>query len=173
MMRLSFLTSVCLCWMAAGLSRAQTTQPTVEALDRGVQELYRGVQESCVRVVVPLQIGPRVQEHPLQKWMPRLDPKVREQLEPKEGQPVRVYVEKPLSATQPFEMERGGGAPSAIPISPLQPVVLAEFLGLVMDDQGNVLLPLFVDKSLVGESQLRVMYGDNQVTTAKLVGGDR
>ncbi len=153
------------------VAAGQAAQPTLQTIDRGLQQVYNEVQACTVRVVVPLQVGP----HPITKWMPQLDPKVREELSKPQQQgsdPVRVYVEKPLNATQPMKLNlaaasNGGG----IPITPSR-VVLAEFLGVVLNDQGDVLLPLFVDKNLVGSNPLRVTYGDNQMTTAKLRGGD-
>ena len=59
------LTLVLLLTMVAS---AQSTRPTLELLDRGMQELYQDVQGSLVRVVVPLQISPRLTDlqHPLQ-----------------------------------------------------------------------------------------------------------
>src|SRR5437764_7449894 len=67
---------------------AQTTRPTLEILDRGMQELYQDVQGSLVRVVVPLQISPRLadSQHPLQKF----------------NENIRVFVDRPLSTTQPL-----------------------------------------------------------------------
>ena len=136
---------------------AQSTRPTLELLDRGMQELYQDVQGSLVRVVVPLQLSPRLtdNQHPLQKW----------------NQSVRVFVERPLSTTtQPLEV---GRAPATqMPMSLPTQVIRAEFLGLVLDDRGNVLLPLAVDAQLVGDRLLRVTFNDQQVTTAQLVGSD-
>jgi S1-C subfamily serine protease len=153
------------------LAAAQTTRPSLQAIDREMQDLYRQVQSSTVRVIVPLQVGP----HPISKWMPQLDPKVREELNKPQTQnssePVRVFVERPLSSTQPFELSGSGS--SGIPITPQARIVVAEFLGLILNNEGDVLLPLFVDKQIVGDNKLRVTYGDNQITTAKLLGGDQ
>jgi len=166
----ALLAILVLAWGAA-VAAAQATQPTLEAVDRGVQEIYRNVQACTVRVVVPLKLGP----HPLAKWMPQLDPKVREELNKPQtqgSQAVRVFVEKPLSATQPMDL-LSSGSMGGVPIPPQSRIVLAEFLGLVLNNDGDVLLPLFVDRNIVGDNQLRVTYGDNQVTTAKLLGGDQ
>jgi hypothetical protein len=160
--------TLALLWLISWAT-AQATRPTLEAIDRGVQEIYKQVSDGTVRVVVPLQVGP----HPITRWMPQLDPKVREELNRPQagGEPVRVFVEKPLNSTQPFEVSPA--APSGIPINPQSRVILAEFLGLILNTEGDVLLPLFVDKNLVGESPLRVTFGDNQTGIAKLRGGDQ
>jgi S1-C subfamily serine protease len=160
--------SIALLWLISWAS-AQATRPTLEAIDRGVQEIYKQVTDGTVRVVVPLQVGP----HPITRWMPRLDPQVREELNKPQasGEPVRVFVEKPLNTTQPLDVSPA--APSGIPINPQSRVILAEFLGLILNTDGDVLLPLFVDKNLVGESPLRVTFGDNQLATARLRGGDQ
>ena len=160
-----------LCFVATAAGQA-ATQPTIEAIDRGLRQVYSDVQACTVRVVVPMQVG----QHPITKWMPKLDPKVREELNKPQTQgsgTVRVFVEKPLSATQPIDVERGSASEGGggIPITPAR-VVFAEFLGIVLNDQGDVLLPLYVDRNLVADHALRVTYGDNQVASAKLRGGD-
>jgi len=169
----SFLASFILPIAVLGaMASAQATRPALEMLDQQVQQLYKDVHESIVRVIVPLQIV-----QPNQPLSNRLNPSnqlVPQPAEqPRPGESMRVSVERALNGTtQPLEVTRGTSAPTAIPISPPTRVVLAEFIGLVLDGQGNVLLPLFVDKNLVGEAQLRVYYGDNQFTTAKLLGAD-
>ena len=152
------------------LASAQTTRPSLEDFDRGFQQLYRDVHQSVVHVLVPIQLGP----HPLQKWIPDLDPKLREQLEqPREnGGVLRVYIEKPDTTTQPLEGFRGNLPPGGIILSPRR-FMQAEFTGLILDNEGDVVLPLFVDKQLVGDSDLRVTYGDNQVPRGKLLGSDQ
>ncbi len=136
---------------------APATQPSLVDLDQGFQQLYQTVDASVVRVIVPIQIQtPRAQSNTTN---------------PNEA--VRVYVQQPLSTTQPLELSKGTEAQGKIEVSPPVRVTFAEFAGLVLDQDGNVLLPLFVDKKLVGDKSLRVTYGQNKVTKGKLLGSDR
>jgi S1-C subfamily serine protease len=150
--------------MGAGIAVAQTTKPSgattrgsLADLDEGFQQLYRDVDSSVVRVVVPIQVqAARAQTSPSN---------------PSEA--VRVFVPQTLSATQPFELSKRADVPGKMEISPTVHVTFAEFAGVVLDREGNVLLPLFVDKQLVGENALRVTYGNSKVTKGKLLGSDR
>jgi hypothetical protein len=152
-----------MCSIVAGLASwapAQATKPplgTMQEFDRGVQQLYRDVHESVVRVVVPLAVAPQTPEA-----------KLRQQLEQQKA--LRVFVERP--PTQPLDLKQGGTTRPSVPLTQTR-VVLTEFVGVVLDAQGHVLIPLYLDKQLVGDNLLRVTYGDNQVTTGKLVGSDR
>src|ERR1051326_6336731 len=159
----------------AGVATAQTTRASLDQLEHDMQSLYRDLQASVVHVQVPVQIRLSAQDHPLAKWGPLLDPQFREQLEkPKTTGPTRIYVERPLiSSTQPVEISRSGSAPTGILIIPNNTVVMVDFLGLIIDREGHVLVPLFVNKEIVGESALRVMYQDHQIAPARLLGGDR
>lgn len=147
---------------------AQTTQPApaaLQALDQQVQQLYQKVQASVVRVTVPLQVQARVtvQERPMVRVLPQREPA-------QEAMP--VYAERLMPATQPLTLGSDSTTqPSSPPVATR--IVRAEFLGLVLDDEGDVLLPLFVNKDLAGDQPLHVSYGDNQVTTGRLIGSDR
>jgi S1-C subfamily serine protease len=147
--------------LLAGGAAAQTTrpaEPTLSALDQQVQA-------SVVRVTVPLEVQARVtvQERPTIRILPQREPA---------GAAMPVYAERLMPATQPLGLGSDSTTrPSSPPVA--SRVVLAEFLGLVLDDEGDVLLPLFVNKELVGDRALHVSYGDNQVTTGHLVGSDR
>ncbi len=151
----------------AGGAAAQTTRPaetSLLALDQQVQQLYQKVQASVVRVTVPLQVQAHliVPARHIVPILPQRDPG---------GEAMPVYVERLMPATQPLGLRSNSTTqPSSPPVATR--VVFAEFLGLVLDDEGDVLLPLFVNKDLVGDRPLHVSYGDNQVTTGHLVGSD-
>src|SRR4051812_37058288 len=74
---------------------AATSQPGLEALDQGLQQLYRGVQHSLVRVVVPIQVRATAQLLPAPG---------------SENGAVRVYVQQPLATTRPLEVTKEGAA---------------------------------------------------------------
>ena len=46
-------------------------------------------------------------------------------------------------------------------------------IGLLLDDQGHVLVPVCVEKESLGGDEVRVMVGPGQMTTARFVGSDR
>lgn len=158
--------------VAAGAARGQaTTRPALSALDREMQSLFQQVQASTVRVQVPVQFNPQsaMQEHPLLKWV---DPQIRRQIEQRQGT-VRVFVERPVGpTTQPLTLGPQAPSSGAIPITPGR-VIVMDLLGLVLDEQGRVLVPLYIEPKLVGEQGLRVTFNERQATQARLLGGDR
>jgi membrane-associated protease RseP (regulator of RpoE activity) len=143
-----------------------TTQPALASLDAEIQQLYRDAQESTVRVQVPIRISV---DHPFIKWRMQLDPELRRQLEAprNRGESLRMYVQAP--ASQPVQT-----TPEAnrIPIPSPSAVITVEYVGLVLNAQGDVLLPLYIDKSYL-DSPLQVSLNERLATTAKVVASDR
>ncbi|HZK82494.1 MAG TPA: PDZ domain-containing protein [Humisphaera sp.] len=46
-------------------------------------------------------------------------------------------------------------------------------VGLLLDDDGHVLVPLYIEREAVGDVAVRVSLGDGKVVTAKFIGSDR
>src|SRR5436190_4973019 len=76
----------------AGHVAAQTSLPSLAALDHDTRELLGDVNARLVRVQVPVRIPI---DHPLVKWRAQLDPKLREKLDAARarGESPRLYVE--------------------------------------------------------------------------------
>jgi hypothetical protein len=185
---------------AAHASHAQATQPaqppattaqppatTLQALDRDVQKLYGVAQGEIVRVTVPVRIPTQLleQENPLAKWRAQLHPKLLEQIDKSRGGQSPVYLDPHPAAVQPPTTNpapattrttgpsAGEGADrQAIPILPASTMVNIEFVGLILNTQGDVLLPLYVDVSLL-DAPLRAVFGERTATTARVIGADR
>ena len=158
---------------ASALVSAQATRPSLNGLDSDVQQLFRDAQQRIVRVTVPITLPTRVleQEHPLTKWGGQLDPALRQKLEVARarGEPIRVFIERrPATSTAPSAQT---GESSRIPF-PATTVVNAEFLGLVLNKTGDVLVPLYIDRAYL-QSPLRVALDDRRMTSAIVVGADR
>jgi hypothetical protein len=176
---------------------AQPPPASLQALDRDVQKLYGSAQEQIVRVTVPVRIPTKLleQEHPLAKWRGQLDPKLREQIDRSRGGQTQVYIDPrptipsganppptpPPPTTAPADSSTSADSASAtgrpadgqaIPILPPMSVINIEFVGLILNSQGDVLLPLYVDAGLL-EGPLRAVFGERQATGARVVGADR
>jgi S1-C subfamily serine protease len=169
--------AVCL---IASLSLAQTTTPptanaqpanappgtpTLDALDHATQTLYRGAQSNIVRVQVPVKIPA---DHPLMKWWSSLNPKLREQLEAgaKPGAMApRMYVES--ASTQPAQAGLDG---NRVALPELATVVNVECAGMVLNGNGDVLLPVFIDAGYV--RTLQVTLNDRDVTSGTVTAAD-
>jgi S1-C subfamily serine protease len=167
-MRQTAVAIASLLMMTAAL-RAQSTRPALDALDREVQQLYRQAQERTVRVIVPIHISNNViqQEHPLSKW--NLSPEVREKLASvTRTQGGAVYIEQRPATTQ------GSAAPEMqrVPLPSTSTVMNAEFIGLILNDRGDVLVPLHIDAAYL-DGPLHVTVDDRRVTTATVVAADR
>ena len=186
-MRQVFVAIAMLTAFVAGgaIARGQTTMPSLAALDREVQQLFRDAQERTVRVIVPIHLPARLieQEHPLARWGQQLDPKVREQLAAaarNDGNGMRVFVD-PRAATTPATQPAQPSTQPApqlsqeqnfVPLTPQTTLVNAEFIGLVLDARGDVLVPLFIDAAYQ-QGPLHVTVDDHRVTTATIVAADR
>jgi len=156
-------------------ARTPTTRPLLEELNRETQSLFREVGTGVVRLQVPLpplaEIDP---ESPLgPKWSDRLNDQVKRELQ-QQMRDAGAYEVVP--STQPTTDPSHGQAQviriqprhgeSALPFTP-------NTIGIVLDDQGHVLVPTFVDPHLVGDRLLLAALGDGELAGARFVGSDQ
>lgn len=161
----------------AAFAPAQSIAPkpdpalSIAALDREVQALYSSAQKHVVRVIVPVRYAANpAEQHPLVKWGSQIDPKVQQSLaEALRNGGKHVFVDTARSATQPAATTQAVPDSARIPLPSLVSFVNMEFAGIVLDSQGNVLLPLYVDTN----APLQVTVDDKTVTTATVVAADR
>ena len=150
---------------SVAVPRAKAQQPStptdtlLQQLSADTQRLYLSVRTSIVRVQLPTphwldQLNTR--RDLLQKWGPQLSPEVREKLVEQE----RLAMEK-RSTTQPSTQP-----------APQNPLVLLA-TGMLIDGDGHAVVPVFVDRTSVGEVPLRILLGDGHVTVARFLGSDR
>src|SRR5689334_21732938 len=82
----------------APVASAQSTQPSLQSLDREIQQLFKTTQRQTVRVTVPIHLPTALlqQEHPLAKWGQRIDPHIMQKLAvaaARGGQSGQVFIE--------------------------------------------------------------------------------
>jgi hypothetical protein len=169
----------------AAAATAPATLPSLTELEKGFRALYADLQQRTVRVIVPVQMSPNLLgEHPLNKWAPLIDPKIRDALThaaQNQAMGPRVYVEAPRQgsqggavqvATQPQQIPPATAEAARVPLSPPTPTLHVEFIGLVLDAHGNVLVPIFIDKA-VAHAPLQVSFETGlKTTTAQIVEAD-
>jgi hypothetical protein len=167
-----------------GDAAAPGAYPALAALDHDLQELYRQVEPSLARVLVPNLFVARLNpDHPLSKWGPQLDEQVRRELLEGVRRDIAktVDIDRPGPASQP-------GDPAATqvrqaedafydPKDPSTVVVtggerdVAEQIAFVFDDAGHIVVPAIIDKRVAAQRPLRVTVGQHLVG-ATLVGSD-
>ena len=64
------------------------------------------------------------------------------------------------------------GEASRIPLPPQTTTINAEFIGLVLDTRGDVLVPLYIDAAYL-KGPLQVTLDEKSVTSANVVAADR
>jgi len=190
-------TLAALLWLAAPLRAdpGPTTRPLLEELNRQTRELYRQVQGGVFRVQLP---PPRWASGyamaPLDRWGKKLDPEVRRKLIEEERLPPAPGTG---AATQPAVSDAVSLAPHATYIvvrqdraddeprrDPLlggkleldakpDPSFSPNTIGLLMDDEGDVLVPAYVEREAVGEQLVRMAGSDGSRINARFVGSDR
>jgi hypothetical protein len=101
---------------------------------------------------------------PVDDFLARFDPKLRAQL--KQNAP-RLYVRS--AATQSVQVTPES---NLIPLPTVNATLNVEFTGLVLNEKGDVLLPVFIDPAFV-RSPLIVNVDDERATTAGVRGADR
>jgi hypothetical protein len=173
---------------------AQTTPPLLERLNHETERLYADVGRGVFRVQLP---PPRpadvssAEADPLTKYK-ELDPKVRRELEqrrPKaaaaraaaEGEPLaRGDAGSPATsrATSDADIRFGPGAAVIVVAPPAPPSKAADdfspdHIGVLLDDAGHLLVPLWVEPEAAAARPVRLRGPDGEVTAARFVGSDR
>jgi hypothetical protein len=163
------MTSLRLCigvlLLSAAAGFAQTTQsstsqpahPLLAALNLECQQLYQRIEARTVRVIVPVPV-------PVDQFLAHVDPRLRAQLQ---ANSPRLFVRAP--ATQAVQVSPDS---NLIPLPSGNATLHVEFIGLILNGEGDVLLPVFIDPAYA-QSPLIVNVDDRQATTARVVGADR
>src|SRR3954468_9016686 len=175
--------------------------PLLEQLTRETQALQRGVRKGVLGVQFPpprwLEPAARREADDLLKKYKDLDPRVREQLERRAPRAASAEAEPLASAdaneagpaTMPVSDAdvRLGANAAVIVIPPPQQQgpagsvegtdAAAAFapntVGLVLDHQGHLLVPVYLEPEAAAQQSIRVSDGDGKPAEAKFVGSDR
>jgi hypothetical protein len=177
-------------------------RPLLEQLDRETKALHREVQRGVLRVQLPPprwldEVAGHEADNPLTKYK-ELDPRVREQLEQRrrrsaaEGAPLASAGEAGPSTQavsdadwhigdtaavivvpppQPAVREAQQAAPSAPGVT--SPAFSPNNVGLLLDEQGHLLVPLYLEREAAAKESIRVSSPGGKVTDARFVGSDR
>jgi S1-C subfamily serine protease len=199
----ALLSPLCVAEEPASLGRRH---PLLDQLNRETRSLYDDVRQSVVRAQVPPQqwIDSYVKRQNLLNKYQNLSPEVKKELQRRgvpEGEALAEATNLRQPATQPrSDAVNPGGTYIVVPPArtagagaqgdPVaggrlgadfqQPLAAPAFapnhVGVVLDDQGNVLLPTYIqrDAAAVPAEQLVHIAGPNgEVAAAKFVGSDR
>ena len=159
---------------SAWADEAPADSPTLlRQLSRETEGLYGQVRQGLLRVQLP---PPRwldengAAESPLTKYK-ELDPKVREALARGTAAPIasRSDVKADVKLDADALIVVTPSAPAPAPPAAFAP----NNIGLLLDDDGHVLVPLFVERQSADDEAIRVTGPGGEVVVAKFIGSDR
>lgn len=162
----------------AAMGQTQPAGPTLEDLNCQTQALYHRIELGVVRVQLPTtrpgtELDRMLSPDPLTRWYSKLNPEILVRLEQIRAAGT-TYNAEALPATRPggavllYNPVTAEGSIQGIPFRILSPNVL----GLVVDDQGHVLLPVYEAKENVGSSTFPALLSDGTLTQARFIGSD-
>lgn len=180
--------------LLAGPLRAQdqpTLAPTLERIDQETQAIYSAVAPGLVRVSLPSANWMQAlssRDALAEKW--KLNPKVRDALEnqagrvtPRQVQAFITSTTQPATQPQNWHMamvQRPDGtiefvAPSDAPIDNVIGAIAApRSLGVIYDDRGHIVLPVYIARESINENELLTVFGvSGGASRARFVGSDR
>lgn len=183
---------VLLSCLPASAATLDGPSPLLEQISRESQALYESVRPGLVIVQLPQPkwLGALMDANsPIRKWDDKLDPEVRAKLEAELKMAGSRFVEAQVQpTTQPadgsenplrfqilprpdgtFDIQAARGDASPQTVSTFGP----RSIGLVVDDAGHIVVPVYIDRDDVGDAPLKVYYGLGTAAPAKFVGSDR
>jgi hypothetical protein len=150
-----------------------TTQPSIlQQLSSDTQRLYTQSRHSIVRVQLPTpqwleQFNKRQELE--RKWGQVVDPKVLEKaLEQQDSTVGQLRPSTSPAASQPTSGEYRVSPPHQPAQAPLQLFAV----GMLVDDEGHAMFPVFVEKKDLGDAPLLAFTADGEATTATFIGSD-
>ena len=160
---------------AAPAQTTQTTPPTaLDAVDRELQALFHRSRSHLIRAQVPIRIAT---DHPMLKWRLQGDVRLQKHLDrvQQQSEKPRLFIEPARSTTMPGEGSSTQPTQAPADVNPAARsrgiVVCVEHVGLVLNDRGDVLLPVYLENGELA-GPLRIKLTDQQSTIAKLIASD-
>ena len=186
-------------WVApawAGGAQGPTTRAMLDQLNQETTALYHQVHTGIYRVQLP---QPKwLNDYAMAaitRWDKKLDPQMRKQLQEQHAAPLEAVIE---ASSAPGTEHAGASAAKkgAFIIIRPQPIAVADNdpalggvlqleqakpqpgfdpnnIGVLLDADGHVLVPLYVERETVGEQPIKVAGPDATVVDARFVGSDR
>jgi len=148
---------------------AQTTQPTIppvsgrsilQQISAESERLFESVRPSLVVVQMPAPKWLKLmmeENDPLHRWDGKIDPALQRRL---------MEQQKATAKLAP------GNSPSTQPSTDTQVDLAPRYLGLVVNTDGCIVVPMFVEHETVGDQPIDVIAGGKPMK-AKFVGADR
>jgi hypothetical protein len=197
---LSFCTVTCLIGLASRASRAGDSpgkRNLLDELNKQTTALYRQAQTGIYHVQLPQPKWVNAYAMAaVKRWDKQLDPELRKRLE---GQAPEMAEAADVS---PGAADRGAGddtttlpgkgtyivvRPRAVALEQRDPVLggmlqappatrpdfAPNNIGLLLDPDGHVLVPLYVEREAVGAEPVKVCAPDGQTISARFIGSDR
>lgn len=172
----------------------------LQQLSDETQRVYGQARAGIVRVQLPTPIWLNQQNRQQQEWLRRLDEQARlgHASSPAEDQERAALLARGFRPGGLLPTGEFGGEPPAPPAS--QPVAPKEkpdkadkldggfrvstrtpadatqvltAVGLLVDGDGHIVVPIYLDRDVIGPAELPAWAGDGRVTTARFVGSDR
>lgn len=181
---------------SAAAQPAPTTQITLDQLSQQTRALYRQVQSGIFRVEMPQPKWVSAYAMAaIERWQKKLSPEVREQLtaqtpvlaaapdgpldasmhlsvDPATGPEKQDYVLVPPPANRDVERDPIFGGRIPLDAKPI-PGFAPNNIGLLLDEEGHVLVPLYVERETVGDRRVRLAAPGGTPVEARFVGSDR
>ena len=166
-----------------------TTRPALQQLSDESRNLYDQVRHEVVRVETPVpqwMFEMAQRENPLLKWGQVLDAQVRRQLMSQAGSPApHQVIQAEVTPTNHLTIQPTSGPTTHVVISPANherdaiapaPQIVhitarVNTLGLILDDQGHVLIPLYLEKSAAAQGPI-ILYSPDGICHARFIGSD-
>jgi len=184
------------CAAAAGQTALPATEPSAQLLQRlnaETQTLYQNVHGGIVRVQLPTpkylaDLAAGAGDNPANKW-PGLNREVLNALNNAPQVPRAnispIVVPSTQSSPGDLVIQPGVGQPNVITIhAPAQGGVALRIslqpagtfapnnIGLVLDERGYILVPMYIERQTVPATGVPVMVGDDPLSTAHFVASD-
>lgn len=150
------------------LAGEPASTPLLQEMDRETRSLYQEIEPGIVRVQLP--VTRPTDAAVLEKWSGVLSPRMRYELEHESGESAGMPRATILPPTRPNEQTNPG---YVLPKIPPEPPIYPNAVGIVLDTQGHVFLPVWVDKTSLGSKPIPVILGDGVESHARFVGSDR
>jgi S1-C subfamily serine protease len=167
----------------------------LDQLNRETQALYRQVQTGVLRVQLPTpKWASDYAMAPIDRWGKKIDPEVRKKLAEQERLPpapgTKATTQTAQSETAALagqatyiivRQDRGNAEPRRDPLlgGKLEMDVKADpsfspnTIGLLLDEEGYVLVPSYIEREAVGDQPVRMVGSDGGAVAARFVGSDR
>jgi len=164
---LAFAISTAVSLTASHLALAQESndRPVLEELDRETRQLIQESDAAVVRMQLPTAQPAAAAAELLKQWQDRLSPEFRKRLEDE------VKAES-SPATRPAPAQVAPGPEEIHRRVITIPVISFNAIGIVVDEQGHVMVPAYVSKEMLNSRPVNVVLSNGALVPGEFVGSD-